>query len=40
MNTMNFIVWMLPIIFMIHDFEEILMAEVWGKRYKEKINQT
>jgi hypothetical protein len=31
---------MLPIIFMIHDFEEILMAEVWGKRYKEKINQT
>ena len=38
MNTMNFIVWMLPIIFMIHDFEEIIMAEVWGKRYREEIN--
>jgi hypothetical protein len=25
---------------MIHDFEEILMAEVWKKRYKEKVNQT
>jgi len=40
MNTMSFIVWMLPIIFMIHDFEEILMAEVWGKRYRQQINQT
>lgn len=38
MNSMNFIVWMLPIIFMIHDFEEIIMAEVWGKRYREEIN--
>lgn len=40
MNTMNFIVWMLPIIFMLHDFEEIIMAEVWGKRYKKEINVT
>lgn len=38
MNTMYFIVWMLPIIFMIHDFEEIIMAEVWGKRYRKEIN--
>ena len=40
MNTMNFIVWMLPIIFMLHDFEEIIMAEVWGKRYGKEINAT
>ncbi|MGB8450809.1 MAG: HXXEE domain-containing protein [Anaerocolumna sp.] len=38
MNTMNFIVWMLPVIFMIHDFEEIIMAEVWGKRFRKEIN--
>ncbi len=39
MNTMNFIVWMFPVIFMIHDFEEIIMAEVWGNRYREEINK-
>lgn len=39
MNNMNFIVWMLPIIFMIHDFEEIIMVEIWGKRYLKKINE-
>lgn len=38
MNSMSFIVWMLPIIFMLHDFEEIIMAEVWGKRYRKAIN--
>lgn len=40
MNTMHFIVWMLPIIFMLHDFEEIIMVEVWGKRYQKEINST
>ena len=38
MNTMNFIVWILPVIFMLHDFEEIIMAEVWSIRYKSKIS--
>jgi hypothetical protein len=38
MNNMNSIVWMFPIIFMLHDFEEIIMAEVWGKRYNKSIN--
>lgn len=38
MNSMSFIVWLLPIIFMLHDFEEIIMAEVWGKRYRKAIN--
>ncbi len=39
MNQMNYVVWMLPVIFMFHDFEEIIMAEVWGKRYQERINR-
>lgn len=39
MNTMNSIVWMLPIIFMIHDFEEIIMSEAWGKRCKRTIDK-
>ncbi|WP_160687649.1 HXXEE domain-containing protein [Clostridium sp. C2-6-12] len=40
MNTMNSIVWIFPIIFMLHDFEEIIMAEAWGKRYKKAIDTT
>lgn len=40
MNTMNSLVWLLPIIFMLHDFEEIIMAEIWSKRYKKKIDMT
>ena len=39
MNTMAFLVWLMPVIFMIHDFEEILMAEIWGKRYQKKIER-
>jgi hypothetical protein len=38
MNTIFFIIWLQPIIFMIHDFEEIVMAEVWGKRFKAEID--
>jgi hypothetical protein len=38
MNTMSFIVWMFPIIFMLHDFEEIIMVEAWGNRYRKAIN--
>ncbi|WP_275507564.1 HXXEE domain-containing protein [Clostridium ragsdalei] len=29
---------MFPIIFMLHDFEEIFMTEVWAKRYKKEID--
>jgi hypothetical protein len=39
MNAMNFIAWMFPVIFMLHDFEEIIMAEVWSKRYHKRINR-
>lgn len=38
MNVMNFIAWLLPVTFMLHDFEEIIMAEVWNKRNQSKIN--
>ena len=37
MESMSFIVWMLPVIFMLHDFEEIIMAEVWDKRFHDRI---
>lgn len=37
MESMNFLVWLLPVIFMIHDFEEIIMAEVWDKRFHDRI---
>lgn len=38
MNSINSIVWMLPILFMFHDFEEIILAEAWHKRYKDEID--
>ncbi|BBF41936.1 hypothetical protein lbkm_0616 [Lachnospiraceae bacterium KM106-2] len=38
MKTMSFLVWIFPIIYMLHDFEEIIMAEVWGSRYHDEIN--
>lgn len=40
MNSLSFIIWMQPVIFMIHDFEEIIMAEVWSKRYEQEIAVT
>lgn len=39
MNVMNAIVWILPIIFMLHDFEEIIMIESWIKRYETQLEQ-
>lgn len=37
MNTMKAVVWILPIIFMLHDFEEIIMVGVWKMRHKEQL---
>ena len=39
MKTMSFLVWSLPILYMLHDFEEIILAEAWTSRYKKEINQ-
>jgi hypothetical protein len=39
MNTMGFYVWLLPVLFMIHEFEEIFMIETWFDGHKEKINR-
>lgn len=38
MNNINTIVWLLPIIFMIHDFEEIIFIKVWRKRYQHYLD--
>jgi hypothetical protein len=40
MNSMSFYLWLLPVIFMIHEFEEIFMVEAWYEKYKEKIKTT
>ncbi len=34
MNNINAIVWLFPIMFMIHDFEEIIFISAWRKKYK------
>jgi hypothetical protein len=39
LNTMGFYLWLMPVLFMIHEFEEIFMIEAWSERHKEKINQ-
>lgn len=38
MNSINFFLWLLPVLFMVHEFEEIFMTEAWYQRNKEKIN--
>lgn len=39
MNTINTIVWLFPVIFMLHDFEEIIFVEAWKRKYKKKYKQ-
>ncbi|MGY3777737.1 HXXEE domain-containing protein [Isobaculum melis] len=34
----SFIIWILPILFMIHDFEEIIMVRAWKKRHRKKFS--
>lgn len=36
---MAFFVWLLPVLFTIHEFEEIFMIEAWYEGHKEKINR-
>lgn len=31
------LLWLLPILFMFHDFEEILTIEAWGAKYRTKL---
>ncbi|OSP89579.1 hypothetical protein B9D04_03400 [Weissella cibaria] len=38
MSALKIIVWMLPIIFMIHDFEEIVFVEAWKRRQKHRLS--
>jgi hypothetical protein len=40
MNTLYAIVWLFPVIFMIHDFEEIIFIGAWRKRYKKAITES
>lgn len=40
MFSIKTIVWLFPIIFMLHDFEEIFFVEAWKKRYKMQLQST
>ncbi len=40
MNAIKTIVWLFPIIFMLHDFEEVIFVEVWKKKYKKQMKNT
>lgn len=37
-NWLTTIVWLLPILFMIHDFEEIIMVTAWRRRNVKKLS--
>nr|WP_273545606.1 HXXEE domain-containing protein [Paenibacillus caui] len=35
MDNIQLLIWFLPVLFMVHDFEEIIMVEAWKKRNSE-----
>lgn len=37
MNTIKTIVWLFPVIFMLHDFEEVIFIEAWKKKNKRQM---
>lgn len=38
MKALFIIIWFLPVLFMIHEFEEIIMINIWQKRNKQYID--
>jgi hypothetical protein len=38
MNTLNVLIWLFPVLFMIHDFEEIIVVGVWKEKYAALIS--
>ncbi|WP_271294929.1 HXXEE domain-containing protein [Weissella confusa] len=39
MTALTIMIWLLPIIFMIHDFEEIIFVEAWKRKNNRKITR-
>ncbi|MCL1982805.1 MAG: HXXEE domain-containing protein [Clostridiales bacterium] len=39
MSDVRFIVWLFPIIFMFHDFEEIIFIKPWFERNRERVRE-
>lgn len=39
MKTLTTIIWLFPILFMLHDFEEIIMINSWKKKNKKYIEE-
>ncbi|EGF47449.1 hypothetical protein AAULR_24696 [Lacticaseibacillus rhamnosus MTCC 5462] len=31
--------WMLPILFILHDFEEMIMMPIWKRRHNQRLRQ-
>lgn len=40
MDNIKSIVWLLPIIFMLHDFEEIILVGSWKKKYSKELEES
>ena len=39
MNAMSALVWLFPVIFMVHDFEEIVLVGAWRKRNERRLSE-
>jgi hypothetical protein len=38
MNTLNVLIWFFPVLFMMHDFEEIIVVGAWKEKYSVLIS--
>ena len=39
MKNINAVIWLLPVLFMLHDFEEIILVEAWRSRYADQLGK-
>jgi len=39
MKSMESLVWLLPVMFLLHDFEEIILVGVWKQKYRKILNR-
>jgi hypothetical protein len=39
MNAMSALAWLFPVIFMVHDFEEIVLVGAWRKRNERRLSE-
>ena len=39
MKSLDLLVWLLPVMFLLHDFEEIILVGVWKQKYRKILNR-